>query len=419
MDKFIIQGPTRLRGEVLISGSKNAALPILFATLLTTKLVTIQNVPRLKDIDITIQLLNRLGAKVVFDKYVSVDTSGVNINYVPYELAGRMRASIWVLAPLVARFGYGEISLPGGCSIGARPVDLHVNGLEKLGACIKFKNGYLKACVRGNRLHGAHVKMSKISVGATVTVMSAATLAKGTTIIDNAACEPEIVDVANFLIMLGTNVIGAGSDRIIVEGVQCLGGGIYKIIPDRIETGTFLIAAAISRSYVVCKDSRADILLTVLNKLREAGAEIKVGTNWISLNMHDQRPKAVTIRTSPYPGFPTDLQAQFSLLNFVAEGSGTITETIFENRFAHIRELKRMGAYAIIRGNTVICHGVNMLFGNTVIATDLRASACLVLAGCIAQGVTIVEQIYHIDRGYDCIEKKLRTMGANIERLVS
>lgn len=416
MDKFRLQGPTRLDGEVTISGAKNAALPILFAALLAEEPVEIQNVPKLRDIDTTMKLLSQLGAKVERNGSVHVDASGVNELCAPYELVKTMRASIWALGPLVARFGRGQVSLPGGCAIGARPVDLHISGLEQLGAEIRLEEGYVKASVQG-RLQGAHIVMDKVSVGATVTIMSAATLAQGTTVIENAAREPEIVDTANFLNTLGAKISGAGGDRITIEGVERLGGGVYRVLPDRIETGTFLVAAAVSRGRVVCRNTRPDTLDAVLAKLRESGADIEVGEDWIALDMHGQRPKAVTIRTAPHPGFPTDMQAQFSLLNLVAEGTGVITETIFENRFMHIPELNRMGAHAEVEGNTVICHGVETLSGAQVMATDLRASASLVIAGCIAQGTTLVDRIYHIDRGYERIEDKLLAMGARIERV--
>jgi UDP-N-acetylglucosamine 1-carboxyvinyltransferase len=416
MDKFRVQGPTRLAGEVTISGAKNAALPILFAALLAEEPVEIQNVPKLRDIDTTMKLLGQLGARVERNGSVHVDASNVNVFCAPYDLVKTMRASIWALGPLVARFGQGQVSLPGGCAIGARPVDLHIYGLEQLGAQIVLEEGYVKATVDG-RLKGAHIVMDKVSVGATVTIMSAATLAEGTTIIENAAREPEIVDTANFLNTLGAKISGAGSDKITIEGVARLGGGVYRVVPDRIETGTFLVAAAVSRGQIICRNTRPDTLDAVLAKLREAGAEIEIGEDWISLDMHGKRPKAVTVRTSPHPGFPTDMQAQFSLLNLVAEGTGVITETIFENRFMHVPELIRMGAQAEIESNTVICHGVDKLSGAQVMATDLRASASLVLAGCIAEGVTIVDRIYHIDRGYDRIEDKLRALGANIERV--
>lgn len=415
MDKFRVQGPTRLQGEVTISGAKNAALPILFSALLAEEPVEIQNVPKLKDIDTTMKLLSQLGAKVERNGSVWIDAGPVDVFCAPYDLVKTMRASIWALGPLVARFGQGQVSLPGGCAIGARPVDLHISGLEQLGAEIKLEEGYVKASVSG-RLKGAHIVMDKVSVGATVTIMSAATLAEGTTIIENAAREPEIVDTANFLNALGAKITGQGSDRITIEGVQRLGGGVYRVLPDRIETGTFLVAAAISGGKIVCREARPDTLDAVLAKLREAGAEIEVGEDWISLDMHGKRAKAVTFRTAPHPGFPTDMQAQFSLLNLVAEGTGVITETIFENRFMHIPELIRMGAHAEIEGSTLICHGVEKLSGAQVMATDLRASASLVLAGCIAEGVTVVDRIYHIDRGYERIEDKLRQLGAKIER---
>ncbi|BET42213.1 MULTISPECIES: UDP-N-acetylglucosamine 1-carboxyvinyltransferase [Atlantibacter] len=416
MDKFRVQGPCRLQGEVTISGAKNAALPILFAALLAEEPVEIQNVPKLKDIDTTMKLLSQLGTKVERNGSVWIDASNVNIFCAPYELVKTMRASIWALGPLVARFGQGQVSLPGGCAIGARPVDLHIVGLEQLGAEIKLEEGYVKASVQG-RLKGAHIVMDKVSVGATVTIMSAATLAEGTTIIENAAREPEIVDTANFLNTLGAKITGMGTDRIVIEGVERLGGGVYRVLPDRIETGTFLVAAAVSGGKVVCRNTKPDTLDAVLAKLREAGADIEVGEDWISLDMHGKRPKAVNVRTAPHPAFPTDMQAQFTLLNLVAEGTGVITETIFENRFMHVPELIRMGAHAEIESNTVICHGVEKLSGAQVMATDLRASASLVLAGCIAEGSTYVDRIYHIDRGYERIEDKLRALGANIERV--
>ncbi len=415
MDKFRVQGGTRLSGEVSISGAKNAALPILFAALLAEEPVELQNVPHLKDIDTTLKLLGQLGTKIERNGSVFVDASEVNEFCAPYDLVKTMRASIWALGPLVARFGQGQVSLPGGCAIGARPVDLHISGLEQLGAKIVLEEGYVKASVDG-RLQGAHIVMDKVSVGATVTIMCAATLAEGTTIIENAAREPEITDTAGFLNTLGAKITGAGTDKITIEGVKRLGGGVYRVVPDRIETGTFLVAAAISGGKVVCRDTRPDTLDAVLAKLREAGADIEVGEDWISLDMHGKRAKAVTFRTAPHPGFPTDMQAQFSLLNLVAEGTGVITETIFENRFMHIPELIRMGAHAEIEGSTLICHGVEQLSGAQVMATDLRASASLVLAGCIADGVTIVDRIYHIDRGYERIEDKLRQLGAKIER---
>ncbi len=416
MDKFRVQGPAQLTGEVIISGAKNAALPILFAALLAEEPVEIQNVPKLRDIDTTMKLLSQLGARVERNGSVHVDASSVNIFCAPYDLVKTMRASIWALGPLVARFGQGQVSLPGGCAIGARPVDLHIHGLEQLGAKIVLEEGYVKASVDG-RLKGAHIVMDKVSVGATVTIMTAATLAEGKTVIENAAREPEIVDTANFLNTLGAKITGAGSDRITIEGVQRLGGGVYQVLPDRIETGTFLIAAAVTGGKIICRNTRPDTLDAVLAKLTEAGAHIETGEDWISLDMQGRRPKAVNIRTAPHPGFPTDMQAQFSLLNMVAEGTGVITETIFENRFMHIPELIRMGGHAEIESNTVICHGVQHFSGAQVMATDLRASASLVLAGFVADGVTVVDRIYHIDRGYENIEGKLKALGGHIERI--
>lgn len=416
-DRFYIYGPTPLSGEVNISGAKNSALPILFATLLTEEPVEIYNVPKLKDIDVTVKLLNWFGAKVEYHDMMFVDTSSVNVFCAPYDLVRAIRASIWALGPLVARFGHGQVWLPGGCSIGTRLVDLHINGLKKLGATIVLEEEYVIASSKG-RLHGAHIIMDKISVGATVTVMSAAALAKGVTVIDNAAREPEVVDTANFLIMLGTHISGAGSNRITIEGVEKLKGGKYYIIPDRIETGTFLVAAAISRADVMCIGSRPETLCVVLQKLRESGADINTGKDWIRLNMHGKRPKATTICTAPYPGFPTDMQAQFTLLNVLSEGVGRIQETIFENRFMHVPELVRMGAQVkILDNSTVACYGVSSLIGTKVIATDLRASASLILAGCVAEGLTTIDCIYHVDRGYDHIEAKLKNMGACIQRI--
>ncbi|QUJ67112.1 UDP-N-acetylglucosamine 1-carboxyvinyltransferase [Photobacterium sp. GJ3] len=415
MQKFRIQGNGPLRGEVAISGAKNAALPILFASLLAEEPVEVGNVPKLKDIDTTMELLSRLGAKVERNGSVYVDASNITEYCAPYDLVKTMRASIWALGPLVARFGRGQVSLPGGCAIGARPVDLHIHGLEQLGATITLEEGYVKAEVNG-RLTGAHIVMDKVSVGATVTIMSAATLATGKTVIENAAREPEIVDTADFLNAMGAKISGAGTDTIVIEGVERLGGGYHEVLPDRIETGTFLVAAAISGGKVVCRNTRPSLLEAALAKLEEAGALIETGDDWISLDMEGRELKAVNIRTAPHPGFPTDMQAQFSLMNLVAKGTGIITETIFENRFMHIPELIRMGAHAEIEGNTVICGETEGLSGAQVMATDLRASASLVIAGNIAKGETIVDRIYHIDRGYERIEEKLRGLGMKIER---
>lgn len=417
MDKFRVYGQSRLSGSVNISGAKNAALPILFAAILATEPVKLTNVPELKDIETTLNILRQLGVIANRDETgaVLLDASNINHFTAPYELVKTMRASIWALAPLVARFHQGQVSLPGGCSIGARPVDLHISGLEKLGADIVLEEGYVKAQV-SDRLVGTRIVIEKVSVGATLSIMMAATLAKGTTVIENAAREPEIVDTADFLSKMGAKISGAGSDHITIEGVERLTGCEHSVVPDRIETGTFLIAAAISGGRVVCQNTKADTLDAVIDKLREAGAQVDVTENSITLDMLGNRPKAVNIRTAPHPGFPTDMQAQFTLLNMVAEGTSIITETIFENRFMHIPELIRMGGKAEIEGNTAVCHGVEQLSGTEVIATDLRASISLVLAGCIATGETIVDRIYHIDRGYEHIEDKLRGLGAKIER---
>ena len=417
MQKFRVYGQSCLKGTVEISGAKNAALPILFAAILATEPVTLTNVPDLKDIETTLKILRQLGVVVTRNEQgvVSLDASKIDHFVAPYELVKTMRASIWALAPLVARFNQGQVSLPGGCSIGARPVDLHISGLERLGAQIVLEDGYVKAHVNG-RLTGTRIVMEKVSVGATLSIMIAATLAKGTTVIENAAREPEIADTAEFLNKMGAKISGAGSDAITIEGVERLTGCQHSIVPDRIETGTFLVAAAISGGRIVCKNTKADTLDAVIDKLREAGAQVDVTEETITLDMLGNRPKAVNIRTAPYPGFPTDMQAQFTLLNMVANGTSIITETIFENRFMHIPELIRMGGKAEIEGNTAICHGVDHLSGAEVMATDLRASISLVLAGCIATGETIVDRIYHIDRGYERIEEKLRGIGARIER---
>ncbi len=416
MEKFRVTGSDApLSGEVVISGAKNAALPILFAAILAEEPVIVHNVPKLRDIDTTMELLSRLGAKVTRNGSVEVDAGPIDQYCAPYDLVKTMRASIWALGPLVARFGQGQVSLPGGCAIGARPVDLHIHGLEQLGAEIKLEDGYVKASVDG-RLKGAHIVMDKVSVGATLTIMCAATLAEGTTQLDNAAREPEIEDTANFLKQLGAKISGAGTDTITIEGVSRLGGGEHTVVADRIETGTFLVAAAVSGGKVICRNTNAQLLEAVLAKLEEAGAAIETGDDWISLDMTERELKAVTVRTAPHPGFPTDMQAQFTLLNMMAKGGGVITETIFENRFMHVPELQRMGAKAEIEGHTVICGDTDGLSGAQVMATDLRASASLVIAGCIAHGETIVDRIYHIDRGYEHIEDKLCQLGAKIER---
>lgn len=417
MEKFRVTGPATLSGSVNISGAKNAALPILFAAILATEPVTLTNVPVLKDVDTTFKILRKLGvvAERAENGDVYIDASKIDHYIAPYELVKTMRASIWALAPLVARFHEGQVSLPGGCTIGARPVDMHITGLEKMGATIELDEGYVKATSNG-RLHGAQIYMDKVSVGATLSVMMAGTLAEGTTIIENAAHEPEIVDTAIFLNAMGAKISGAGTGTITIEGVERLTGCTHRIVADRIETGTFLIAAAVSGGKITCHGTKADTLEAVIEKLREAGMEVSVTEDTITLDSKGKRPKAVNIRTMPHPGFPTDMQAQFTLLNAIAEGTSRITETIFENRFMHIPELNRMGAKGEIEGNTAICLGVEKLKPAEVMATDLRASISLVLAGCIAEGETIVDRIYHIDRGYEHIEEKLCGLGATIER---
>ena len=417
MDKLIVTGGTPLRGEISISGAKNAALPVLVASLLTNETVSIGNVPHLQDITTTMELLGRMGVRlVVGDKMVIEADSSQNTSVrAPYELVKTMRASILVLGPLLARFGEAEVSLPGGCAIGSRPVNLHIKGLQAMGAEINLEGGYIRA--RAKRLKGARIFMDLVSVTGTENIMMAATLADGTTIIENAAREPEVVDLAKCLMAMGAKIRGAGTDEITVEGVEQLHGAEHEVIPDRIETGTYLVAAAMTSGSVRLRNARPDLLQAVLEKLREAGAVIESGPNWISLDMQGKRPQAVNVRTAPYPAFPTDMQAQFIALNAIAEGSGTVTETIFENRFMHVYELQRMGASIDMEGNTAIVRGVKSLKGAPVMATDLRASASLALAGLVAEGETIVDRIYHIDRGYECIEEKLAQLGARIRRV--
>jgi len=417
MDKLIITGGASLNGEIRISGAKNAALPILAATLLADGPVTVCNVPHLQDITTTMELLGNMGIHLTVDEKLNteIDAPSIRTFVAPYELVKTMRASILVLGPLLARYGRAEVSLPGGCAIGSRPVNLHINGLRAMGADIRVENGYIKASAA--RLKGAKLVMDLVTVTGTENLMMAAALADGTTVIENAAREPEVVDLANCLNSLGARVEGAGTLTITIEGVPNLSGGRYCVLPDRIETGTYLVAAAISGGRVKLKDTRPDLLDAVLAKLREAGADIETGEDWILLDMHGRRPLAVDVHTAPYPAFPTDMQAQFTALNAVAEGSGTITETVFENRFMHVHELHRMGADIRLEGNTAIVRGVQQLTAAPVMATDLRASASLVLAGLVAEGDTIVDRIYHIDRGYDCIEEKLSQLGARIRRM--
>ncbi len=417
MDKLLIEGGTALAGEVRISGAKNAALPILAGTLLVTEPVTVSNVPHLNDVTTTISLLQTMGVQATVDDslHVEVDASNVENRTAPYELVKTMRASILVLGPLVARFGEADVSLPGGCAIGARPVNLHVAGLRALGADVAVENGFIKA--RADRLKGAHIVFDTVTVTGTENLLMAAVLADGETVLENAAREPEVSDLAKFLICLGARIEGVGSSTVTVQGVERLTGGDYKVLPDRIETGTYLVAAAITGGRIKVLDTAPETLEAVLIKLTEAGAAIETGDDWIELDMRGQRPKSVDLRTAPYPAFPTDMQAQFCALNAVAEGVGTITETVFENRFQHVLELQRMGADIQLKGNTAICTGVGSLTAAPVMATDLRASASLVLAGLAAQGETVVDRIYHLDRGYERIEEKLRQLGATIRRV--
>ncbi|WP_439842684.1 UDP-N-acetylglucosamine 1-carboxyvinyltransferase [Aeromonas taiwanensis] len=416
MDKFKITGPCTLSGEVTISGAKNAALPILFATLLCDEEVQLSNVPRLKDVGTTLKLLEMLGASTKVNGNVTVLTGAVNNHVAPYELVKTMRASILALGPLAARFGAADVSLPGGCAIGARPVNLHVHGLELMGAKITIEDGYIKARVDG-RLKGAHILMDMVSVTGTENLMMAAALADGRTVIENAAREPEVVDLAHFLNTLGAKIQGAGTDTLTIDGVERLHGGSYTVQPDRIETGTFLVGAAVTGGKITCRNTDPSLLEAVLVKLEEAGALIEKGDDWITLDMTGRTLKPVTIKTAPYPAFPTDMQAQFTVLNAVAKGTGMVTETIFENRFMHVPELVRMGADIELQGNVAICRDTTQLKGAQVMATDLRASASLVLAGFVAEGATIVDRIYHIDRGYEDIEHKLQGLGGCIERI--
>jgi UDP-N-acetylglucosamine 1-carboxyvinyltransferase len=417
MDKLIVYGGTPLRGEIRISGAKNAALPVLVASLLADSPLEIGNVPHLQDITTTMELLGRMGVNLtVGDKMtIEADTTTINSLRAPYELVKTMRASILVLGPLLARFGEAEVSLPGGCAIGSRPVNLHIKGLQAMGADIKVEDGYIKA--KAKRLKGARIFMDMVSVTGTENLMMAASLADGVTVIENAAREPEVADLALCLNSMGAKVRGAGSDEITIEGVKRLGGGKHMIVPDRIETGTYLVAAAMTCGAVKLRHTQPHLLEAVLDKLREAGAVIETGDDWISLDMQGKRLKAVSVRTAPYPAFPTDMQAQFIAMNAIADGAASVTETVFESRFHHVQELVRLGADIEIRGNTALTRGVAKLRGAPVMATDLRASASLVLAGLVAEGETLIDRIYHIDRGYECIEEKLQQLGARIRRV--
>ena len=420
MDKLEIHGGIPLKGEIRIAGAKNSALPIMASTLLTTDTVKVGNLPHLYDITTMLELLGCMGVESIVGEKLGVEINSGTIRHfnAPYELVKTMRASILVLGPMLAHFGEAEVALPGGCAIGSRPVNLHLAALKKMGADIIVENGYIKARTK-NRLKGAHIFMDLVTVTGTENVMMAACLADGVTIIENAAREPEVVDLACCLRSMGADISGEGTDTITVRGVERLHGSEYSVMPDRIETGTYLIAVAATRGRIKVKDTRPNILEAVLSKLEEAGAHIDIGKDWISLDMKGNRPKAVSLTTAPYPAFPTDMQAQFTALNAVAEGTGTITETVFENRFMHVHEMNRMGADLKVKGNTVVVNGKEILKGAPVMATDLRASASLIIAGLMSENQTTVDRIYHIDRGYECIEEKLQLLGAKIKRLPS
>ena len=417
MDKLLIKGGNRLSGDVHISGAKNAALPILAATLLATEKVTVQNVPHLKDVTTMLSLLQMMGVEVTVDDHLKVEINAATISSreAPYELVKTMRASILVLGPLLARFGEADVSLPGGCAIGARPVNLHVAGLQAMGADVVVEDGFIKA--RAERLQGAHIVFDTVTVTGTENLLMAATLADGETVLENAAREPEVSDLANFLVKLGARIDGIGSSTLVIQGVEKLTGTDYAVLPDRIETGTYLIAAAMTGGQVRAVNTAPETLEAVLIKLKEAGANVEVGDSWVDIDMQGKRPKSVDIRTAPYPAFPTDMQAQFCALNAVADGVATVTETVFENRFQHLLEMQRMGADIQIEGHTAIISGVAELNAAPVMATDLRASAGLVLAGLAAKGETLVDRIYHVDRGYERIEEKLGQLGASIRRV--
>ena len=416
MEKLKIRANGALNGEITISGAKNAALPLLCASLLTSETLHLTNVPMLRDVKTTQKLLQGMGARVLTDNIheFEINCNSINNTCAPYDLVKTMRASILVLGPTLAHFGEAQVSLPGGCAIGSRPVDQHLKGLEAMGAEISIEHGYVKA--RAQRLQGAHIVMDMVTVTGTENLLMAATLASGTTVLENAAMEPEVTDLANCLVKMGANIQGIGTPTLTIQGVEKLHGCTHSVVPDRIEAGTFLCAVAMAGGKVVLKNAAPKTMQTVLEKLTEAGAIIETGENWISIDMQ-QRPKAIDIRTLPYPAFPTDMQAQFMAMNAIATGSSKVVETIFENRYMHVPELNRMGARISAEGNTAIIQGVEELSGTTVMATDLRASACLVLAGLVASGETIVERIYHLDRGYENIEQKLGNVGAIIERI--
>lgn len=417
MTRLIITGGDTLQGEVRISGAKNAALPILAAALLTEDKVTLTNVPHLNDITTMMELIGGFGVRFLIDEHMGVEMDSKNIHCftAPYELVKTMRASVLVLGPLLARFGEADVSLPGGCAIGSRPVDLHIMGVEALGAQVTIEDGYIRARVKG-RLKGADITIDKVSVTGTENLIMAAVLAEGVTILRNAAREPEVVDLVNFLNQLGAQITGAGTEVITIEGVERLHGGSYRIMPDRIEAGTYLAAAACTRGKVKLKKVAPETMTAILNKFEETGAHLSIDKDTIELDMRGNRPRAINIDTAPYPEFPTDMQAQVVAMNSIAQGIGKVTETIFENRFMHVYEMQRMGANIKVNGNVAICEGIEYLTGAPVMATDLRASASLVLAGLVAKGTTVVDRIYHIDRGYECIEEKLSLLGAKIRR---
>ncbi len=419
MDKLLITGGARLSGEIRISGSKNAGLPILAATLLAETPTRLSNLPHLNDITTMLALLRCMGVGITIDETmcVEVDASHMTSYEAPYELVKTMRASILVLGPLLARFGKADVSFPGGCAIGSRPVDIHLRGLEAMGASIEVDGGYIRARAPAGGLQGAHFLMDKVTVGGTENLLMAAVLAKGKSVLENAAKEPEIVDLANYLNAMGAKISGIGSDRLEIDGVKALQGCTYSVMPDRIEAGTYLCAAAATRGSIKLKDTCIDSMESVLIKLREAGAYIETGKDWISLDMHGERPKGVSLRTAPHPAFPTDMQSQFMAMNAVSNGISQVTETIFENRLIQVHELNRMGASITLEGNTATVQGVERLKAAPVMASDLRASASLVIAGLVAEGETLVDRIYHIDRGYECIEEKMQQLGAKIKRV--
>lgn len=419
MDKLIIHGGKPLKGDVAISGAKNSALPIMAASLLAQDHVTLSNVPHLRDVTTMMELLSQLGGHLMVDEKmnIQVNVSKIEKLVAPYDLVKTMRASILVLGPLLARFGHAKVSLPGGCAIGSRPVDLHLKALKALGAQIEVKNGYIKATTQGKHLQGGIIVFDTVTVTGTENIMMAAVLAQGKTVIKNAAREPEVVDLAKFLIQIGAQISGAGTSIIEIEGVDALKGGEYTIMPDRIEAATYLVAAAITKGQVTVKQINPSHIISVICKLQETGVEITQGEDWVKLDTHGMRTKAVDVATAPYPGFATDMQAQWMALNSVSEGSSTVVETIFENRFMHVHELKRMGAQIKLHGNSATICGVNNLTGAPVMATDLRASAGLILAGLAAHEETQVERVYHVDRGYERIEEKLSTLGADIKRI--